>query len=152
MRDETLASHHDSWFLPYLDVEALSEDPTLFLSLLHHRTFNEPEKWQAFDNANIVLIRASSLLEDYLFHRDLGPSYRPENYDEPSHKVRHGLLYWSMDSGYDEDRPSTMDIPFNFAFIDYVCRKMQKKPQESVKQCSRKVCFREAWISNEMIR
>jgi hypothetical protein len=34
----------DTWFLPYLDAEILSEDPLLLLALLHHRTINEPEK------------------------------------------------------------------------------------------------------------
>jgi hypothetical protein len=56
LREETLASYRDSWFLPYLDVETLSEDPTLFLSMLHHRSSNEPEKWLTFDNANLVLV------------------------------------------------------------------------------------------------
>ncbi|THY63311.1 hypothetical protein D6C99_00610 [Aureobasidium pullulans] len=55
LREETVASYQDSWFLPYLDAQTLSEDPTLFLSLLHHRTANEPEQWLMFDNANIVL-------------------------------------------------------------------------------------------------
>ncbi|CAD0108394.1 unnamed protein product [Aureobasidium uvarum] len=62
MRDKTLASHHDSWFLPYLDAETLSEDPTLFLSLLHHRTSNDPEKWLMFDNTNIVLAEHFSII------------------------------------------------------------------------------------------
>ncbi|THW26602.1 hypothetical protein D6D25_06539, partial [Aureobasidium pullulans] len=55
LREETVASYQDSWFLPYLDAQTLSEDPTLFLSLLHHRTANEPEQWLMFDDANIVL-------------------------------------------------------------------------------------------------
>jgi hypothetical protein len=62
LRDETLASYRDSWFLPYLDIETLSEDPTLFLSMLHHRTSNEPEKWLTFDNANIVLVEHFSIM------------------------------------------------------------------------------------------
>jgi hypothetical protein len=62
IRDKTLVSHHDSWFLPYLDAETLSEDPTLFLSLLHHRTSNEPEKWLMFDNSNIVLAEHFSII------------------------------------------------------------------------------------------
>ncbi|KAI4723841.1 hypothetical protein E4T49_08430 [Aureobasidium sp. EXF-10728] len=45
----------DTWFLPYLDAEMLSEDPMLLLALLHHRTFNEPEKWITFDSSNVVL-------------------------------------------------------------------------------------------------
>jgi hypothetical protein len=56
LREEKLAPYRDSWFLPYLDVETLSEDPTLFLSMLHHRSSNEPEKWLTFDNANLVLV------------------------------------------------------------------------------------------------
>ncbi|KAI4767190.1 hypothetical protein E4T52_17527, partial [Aureobasidium sp. EXF-3400] len=62
LRDKILVSHHDSWFLPYLDAETLSEDPTLFLSLLHHRTFNEPENWLMFDNSNIVLAEYFSII------------------------------------------------------------------------------------------
>jgi hypothetical protein len=45
----------DTWFLPYLDAEILSEDPLLLLALLHHRTINEPERWITFDSANVVL-------------------------------------------------------------------------------------------------
>ncbi|KAI4753712.1 hypothetical protein E4T51_13167 [Aureobasidium sp. EXF-12344] len=62
LRDKTLTSHHDSWFLPYLDAETLSEDPTLFFSLLHHRTSNDPEKWLMFDNSNIVLAEHFSII------------------------------------------------------------------------------------------
>jgi hypothetical protein len=78
LRDETLASHTDSWFLPYLDVETLSEDPTLLLSLLHHRSSNEPEEWLAFDNANIVLVEHFSIMSS-TFNRNCvvmqGPDY-----------------------------------------------------------------------------
>ncbi|KAI4732337.1 hypothetical protein E4T50_17080 [Aureobasidium sp. EXF-12298] len=78
LRDETLISHRESWFFPYLDVETLSEDPTLFLSLLHHRTFNKPEKWLAFDNANIVLVEQFSIVPN-VFNRNCitmqGPEY-----------------------------------------------------------------------------
>ncbi|CAD0096242.1 unnamed protein product [Aureobasidium vineae] len=62
LRDKTLVLHHDSWFLPYLDAETLSEDPTLFFSLLHHRTSNDPEKWLMFDNTNIVLAEHFSII------------------------------------------------------------------------------------------
>ncbi|THV65396.1 hypothetical protein D6D28_09136 [Aureobasidium pullulans] len=62
MRDKTLISHHDSWFLPYLDAETLSEDPTLFFSLLHYRTCNEPERWLMFDNSNLVLAEHFSII------------------------------------------------------------------------------------------
>jgi hypothetical protein len=78
LRDETLASHRDSWFLPYLDVETLSEDPTLLLSLLHHRSSNEPEEWLTFDNANIVLVEHFSIMSS-TFNRNCvvmqGPDY-----------------------------------------------------------------------------
>jgi hypothetical protein len=62
IRDETLASYKDSWFFPYLDAETLSEDATLFLSLLHHRTVNEPEKWLTFDNSNLVLVEHFAIM------------------------------------------------------------------------------------------
>ncbi|THY14010.1 hypothetical protein D6D01_08212 [Aureobasidium pullulans] len=62
LREETLASYQDSWILPYLDAETLSEDPTLFLSLLHHRTANEPGQWLMFDNSNIVLVEHFSIV------------------------------------------------------------------------------------------
>ncbi|TIA54016.1 hypothetical protein D6C77_07912 [Aureobasidium pullulans] len=62
IRDKTLISHHDSWFLPYLDAETLSEDPTLFFSSLHHRTSNEPERWMMFDNSNLVLAEHFSII------------------------------------------------------------------------------------------
>jgi hypothetical protein len=78
LRDQTLASHRDSWFLPYLDVETLSEDPTLLLSLLHHRSSNEPEKWLTFDNANIVLVEHFAIMSN-TFNRNCvvmrGPDY-----------------------------------------------------------------------------
>lgn len=67
MRDKTLISHHDSWFLPYLDAETLSEDPTLFFSLLHHRTCNEPERWLMFDNSNLVLAEHFSIIPNVLY-------------------------------------------------------------------------------------
>ncbi|KAI5208202.1 hypothetical protein E4T39_01519 [Aureobasidium subglaciale] len=67
-RDETLAKHWDSWFLPYLDAQTLSEDPSLFLSLLHHRTVNEPEKWIMFDNANVVLVEHFGIMSS-IFNR-----------------------------------------------------------------------------------
>ncbi|THX68027.1 hypothetical protein D6D04_10692 [Aureobasidium pullulans] len=66
MRDKTLISHHDSWSLPYLDAETLSEDPTLFFSLLHHRTCNEPERWLMFDNSNLVLAEHFSIIPNVL--------------------------------------------------------------------------------------
>ncbi|THX21227.1 hypothetical protein D6D17_00177 [Aureobasidium pullulans] len=62
LRHETLTSHRDSWILPYLDAEMLSEDPTLLLSLLHYRAANEPEKWLMFDNDNIVLAEHFSVI------------------------------------------------------------------------------------------
>ncbi|KAI4847432.1 hypothetical protein E4T44_04516 [Aureobasidium sp. EXF-8845] len=78
LRDETLASYRDSWFLPYLDVETLSEDPTLLLSMLHHRSSSEPEKWLTFDNANIVFVGHFSIMSS-TFNRNCvvmqGPDY-----------------------------------------------------------------------------
>jgi hypothetical protein len=78
LREETLASYRDSWFLPYLDVEILSEDPTLLLSMLHHRGSNEPEKWLTFDNANLVLVEHFIIMSN-IFNRNCvvmqGPDY-----------------------------------------------------------------------------
>jgi hypothetical protein len=68
----------DTWFLPYLDTEMLSEDPLLLLALLHHRTFNEPEKWIAFDSANVVLAECFGPI-DHVFNPQCvvvhGPNY-----------------------------------------------------------------------------
>jgi hypothetical protein len=68
----------DTWFLPYLDAEILSEDPLLLLALLHHRTFNEPEKWITFDNANVVLAECFGPI-DHVFNPQCvvvhGPNY-----------------------------------------------------------------------------
>ncbi|KAI4724834.1 hypothetical protein E4T49_07424 [Aureobasidium sp. EXF-10728] len=78
IHDKTLASHHDSWFLPYLDAETLSEDPTLFFSLLHHRSSNDPEKWLMFDNTNIVLAEHFSIIPNVFNSRCVvaqGPDY-----------------------------------------------------------------------------
>ena len=44
-----------TWLLPYLDIESLSEDPMLFLQLLHKRTTYSPEAWMMFDNIQIRL-------------------------------------------------------------------------------------------------
>ncbi|KAI5273789.1 hypothetical protein E4T47_03003 [Aureobasidium subglaciale] len=78
LRDKTLASHRDSWFLPYLDAQTLSEDPTLFLSMLHHRTTNDPEKWIMFDNAHIVLAEHFGIMSS-IFNENCvvmqGPDY-----------------------------------------------------------------------------
>jgi hypothetical protein len=49
------ASYQDTWLLPYLDSETLSEDPSLLLALLHHRTTHEPEEWILFDDMNADL-------------------------------------------------------------------------------------------------
>lgn len=68
----------DTWFLPYLDAEMLSEDPLLLLALLHHRTFNEPEKWITFDSANVVLAECFGPI-DHVFNAQCvlvrGPNY-----------------------------------------------------------------------------
>jgi hypothetical protein len=78
LREETLALYRDSWFLPYLDVETLSEDPTLLLSMLHHRSCNELEKWLAFDNANLGLVEHFIIMSN-IFNRNCvvmqGPDY-----------------------------------------------------------------------------
>jgi hypothetical protein len=64
--------------LPYLDIETLSEDPTLLLSMLHHRSSNEPEEWLAFDNANVVLVEHFTIMSN-TFNRNCvvmqGPDY-----------------------------------------------------------------------------
>ncbi|KAG9834999.1 hypothetical protein KCU98_g11510, partial [Aureobasidium melanogenum] len=68
----------DTWFLPYLDAETLSEDPLLLLALLHHRTFDEPEKWISFDSANVVLAECFGPI-DHVFNAQCvvvqGPDY-----------------------------------------------------------------------------
>ncbi|KAH0005186.1 hypothetical protein KCU78_g13003, partial [Aureobasidium melanogenum] len=68
----------DTWFLPYLDAETLSEDPLLLLALLHHRTVNEPEKWISFDSANVVLAECFGPI-DHVFNTQCvvvkGPDY-----------------------------------------------------------------------------
>ncbi|KAI5247604.1 hypothetical protein E4T43_01964 [Aureobasidium subglaciale] len=52
---QMISNHLDTWLLPYLNAEMLSEDPSLLLSLLHHRTSYEPEKWVLFDNLHVDL-------------------------------------------------------------------------------------------------
>ncbi|KAH0367794.1 hypothetical protein KCU65_g4471, partial [Aureobasidium melanogenum] len=68
----------DTWFLPYLDMEMLSEDPLLLLGLLYHRTFNEPEKWLSFDSSNVVLAECFGPI-DHVFNAQCvvvqGPEY-----------------------------------------------------------------------------
>lgn len=68
----------DTWFLPYLDAEMLSEDPLLLLALLHHRTSNEHERWIAFDSANVVLAECFGPI-DHIFNPQCvilhGPNY-----------------------------------------------------------------------------
>lgn len=68
----------DTWFLPYLDTEMLSEDPLLLLGLLYHRTFNEPEKWISFDSSNVVLAECFGPI-DHVFNAQCvvvqGPDY-----------------------------------------------------------------------------
>jgi hypothetical protein len=49
------SSYQDTWLLPYLDSDMLSEDPSLLLALLHHRTTHEPEDWILFDDMNCDL-------------------------------------------------------------------------------------------------
>jgi hypothetical protein len=50
-----VSSYQDTWLLPYLDSDMLSEDPSLLLALLHHRTTHEPEDWILFDDMNADL-------------------------------------------------------------------------------------------------
>ncbi|THY32721.1 hypothetical protein D6D01_02497 [Aureobasidium pullulans] len=68
----------DTWFLPYLDAEMLSEDPLLLLGLLHHRTVNEPEKWISFDSSHVVLAECFGPV-DHVFNSQCvlvqGPDY-----------------------------------------------------------------------------
>ncbi|THW89896.1 hypothetical protein D6D18_06844 [Aureobasidium pullulans] len=68
----------DTWFLPYLDAEMLSEDPLLLLGLLHHRTVNEPEKWISFDSSHVVLAECFGPI-DHVFNPQCvlvqGPDY-----------------------------------------------------------------------------
>jgi hypothetical protein len=49
------SSYQDTWLLPYLDSDMLSEDPSLLLALLHHRITHEPEDWILFDDMNADL-------------------------------------------------------------------------------------------------
>ncbi|KAH0397037.1 hypothetical protein KCU89_g8691, partial [Aureobasidium melanogenum] len=50
-----ISAYQDTWLLPYLDSDMLSEDPSLLLALLHHRTIHEPEDWILFDDMNADL-------------------------------------------------------------------------------------------------
>ena len=43
------AKHRDNWLLPYFTTDVLSEDPYKLLTLLHHRTESDPERWVLFD-------------------------------------------------------------------------------------------------------
>ncbi|KAI4782125.1 hypothetical protein E4T52_02919 [Aureobasidium sp. EXF-3400] len=67
-----------TWFLPCLDAEMLSEDPLLLLALLHHRTFNEPEKWISFDSSQVALAECFGPI-DHVFNAQCvvvqGPDY-----------------------------------------------------------------------------
>jgi len=53
--NKMISSYQDTWLLPYLDSDMLSEDPSLLLALLHHRTTHEPEDWVLFDDMNADL-------------------------------------------------------------------------------------------------
>lgn len=53
--NKMISSYQDTWLLPYLDSDMLSEDPSLLLALLHHRTAHEPEDWILFDDMNADL-------------------------------------------------------------------------------------------------
>lgn len=54
VEDYTRTVFLDSWFLPYLDVETLSQSPLVLLSLLHSRTTYAPHLWANYDRINIV--------------------------------------------------------------------------------------------------
>lgn len=43
------SKYQDTWLLPYLDVDTLTEDPMRLLSLLYHRTY-KPEEWTLYDH------------------------------------------------------------------------------------------------------
>lgn len=53
--NKMISSYQDTWLLPYLDSSMLSEDPSLLLALLHHRTAHDPEDWILFDDMNADL-------------------------------------------------------------------------------------------------
>ncbi|KAK4543626.1 hypothetical protein LTR36_005271 [Oleoguttula mirabilis] len=49
-RSLSSAAARSGWLLPYLSVEALSQDWTKLLALMHVRTVYRPAQWMAFDN------------------------------------------------------------------------------------------------------
>lgn len=83
----------DSWFLPYLDIETLSQSPLPLLSLLHSRTKHHPHQWALFDKMNIVGAE----------HYQIMPSqYSPSCVT--FHPEQYGLLVaWDKESAHRED-------------------------------------------------
>ncbi|KAI4737957.1 hypothetical protein E4T50_11568 [Aureobasidium sp. EXF-12298] len=49
-RWEEIREHRKSWLLPYLSTALLKTNPSVLLSLLHHRVYHSPEEWAPFDN------------------------------------------------------------------------------------------------------
>lgn len=43
--------YRNACLLPYINVEALKEDPARFLNLLHNRAKYKPESWASYDNS-----------------------------------------------------------------------------------------------------
>jgi hypothetical protein len=64
------SSYQNTWLLPYLDSDMLSEDPSLLLALLHHRTTHEPEDWILFDDMNADLAERFGIVTQTLFYKD----------------------------------------------------------------------------------
>lgn len=73
-----MRKHRKTCLLPYLNVEALSQDPLRFLGLLYNRTKYSPEQWAPYDNSLLEKHwDMGSLALDYNAHSIIlsGPEY-----------------------------------------------------------------------------
>lgn len=50
VRWQELREYRKSWLLPYMNTEIMKANPSVLLSLLHHRVHHSPEEWAAFDS------------------------------------------------------------------------------------------------------
>jgi hypothetical protein len=70
--------YEHTWFLPYLNVETLAEDPSLLLKLLHLRTSEDIGGWRMFDRSQLHLAEDLSIIAP-LFNKHCvvmaGPSF-----------------------------------------------------------------------------
>lgn len=70
----------ESWLLPYLDVETLSQSPLVLLSLLNSRTKHAPHLWASYDKINIVGAEHIQVLGGHYNPNCI--SFHPDNYGE----------------------------------------------------------------------